>query len=249
MTTTPLQPVSFPGFALTCGLLLLASATACSSGPDYPEYDLSGDIPRRYQAPYSQDSPVIDGSMDDVAWREASWTANFIKINGSRFSLPRHQSRAKMMWDEQYLYVGVWMVEPALKSMPISTLGFDGLMLFVSGDVESGAYHLISIEPGGRVSNSAFNAGEEASPISGITGMQHGVALSGTLNVAGDGDKGWWAEFAITWSSLTSDNQATIQKAGAEWRINLVREEQAWSPYFNHELHDSELWGKVELVR
>jgi|FLOH01.1.fsa_nt_gi hypothetical protein len=248
MTSLTLPLLSARGFTLAAFTLCVATS-ACSSAPDYPEQDLAGDIPRHYQAPFVSDAPLIDGSLDDLAWRKAKWTANFVAIGGSKTSRPRHQSRAKMLWNREYLYIGVWMVEPSLKSESLSTLSADGLMLFVSGDGKSGAYHLILTEPGGSASTSTFNMDTGRAPLREIVGMQHGVALSGTLNDASDGDQGWWAEFALPWSSLTSSAQASVPHAGAEWRVNFVREEQAWSPYFEHELHDAELWGKVELVR
>lgn len=244
--TSSLLPLHALKFA-ACSLL--AATTACSSGPDYPEYDLAGDIPRHYQAPYVADGPVIDGDLSDLAWRKASWTANFVQIGGATVSRPRLQTRAKIVWDREYLYLGVWMVEPSLKSKKLSSVSFNGLSLFVTGSVESGAYHSLSTEPGGRVSNRAVNSDPERAQLEPLRGLQHAVSLSGTLDQPGDSDKGWWAEFALPWTSLTSEDQASVQSAGAIWRINFVREEQAWTPYFAHEANDAELWGKVELVR
>jgi hypothetical protein len=228
---------------------LVLALGACSSGPDYPEYDLSGDIPRTYHAPYTSDSPVIDGKLDDLAWRRADWTANFGAVDGSSYSRPHLQSRAKMMWDEQYLYVGVWMVEPNLRSEPVSTLGFDGLRLFVAHTADQGSYQLLGIEPGGRVSNQVI----VTRPVEGVrrnmVGLRHAVALSGTLNTEGDADFGWWVEFALPWDALTTPDMATVPRAGATWRLNLARRQQAWSPHFESDLHDAGMWGKVELTR
>lgn len=240
--------LSSRGFLAATGALW-ALTTACSSGPDYPVYDLAGDIPRHYQANFVYDGPQIDGKMDDLAWRKADWTANFIDIGGSTISRPRLQSRAKMLWDRDYLYIGVWMVEPDLQSKPISSLGFDGLLLFACNDATPETYHAISSEPGGRHISNVYNNNPDGEPLEILNGVRHAVALSGTLNQKGDSDKGWWAEFALPWSELTTSSQATIQQEGAIWRINLVRQEQAWSPYFEHDLHDPELWGKVTLAR
>jgi hypothetical protein len=187
--------------------------------------------------------------MDDLAWRNADWTANFIDIGGSTISRPRHQSRAKMMWDREYLYIGVWMVEPNLESKPISSLGFDGLMVFVCHDTSPLAYRMISTEPSGRHASSAYNNDPGSEPLGVLNGLKHAVALSGTLDQKGDADKGWWAEFALPWRELTTMQQRSIPQAGAVWRVNLAREEQSWSPYFSRELHDAEMWGRVTLTR
>jgi hypothetical protein len=251
MTTPTLSTPFFTSARLLklCGAAALVATASCSSGPDYPEYDLAGDIPRHYQAHYVSDGPVIDGDLSDIAWRKADWTANFIQLGGATDSRPRFQSRAKMLWDREYLYLGVWMVDPTVKSQPISSVSFNGLSLFVTADAESGAYHLIKVEPGGQIDQRAIRGNPEASRLKPLAGMQHGVTVSGTLDQAGDSDKGWWAEFALPWNSLTSEDRASVQRVGAQWRVNFVRAEQAWSPYFAHELHDPELWGKVELVR
>jgi hypothetical protein len=234
--------------AASCGLLVLT--TACSSGPDHPIYDTAGDIPRLYQASYVSDAPIIDGKMDDLAWRKTDWTANFIDMGGSTISRPRHQSRAKLLWDREYLYIGVWMVEPNLETKPISSLGFDGLLVFACHDDSPETYQVITAEPGGRHSISVHNNNPEGEPLEILNGLKHAVALSGTLNQHGDADKGWWAEFALPWRELTTSEQASVPQAGAIWRVNLVRDdEQSWSPYFTHDIHDPAMWGRVTLKR
>src|SRR6266480_3671799 len=64
---------------------------------------------------YRAGSPItIDGKLDDAAWRDAPWTDDFVDIEGSRQPAPALRTRAKMLWDNQYLYIGADLVEPAL---------------------------------------------------------------------------------------------------------------------------------------
>ena len=48
-------------------------------------------------------SPLkIDGRLDDEAWRDAPWTADFVDIEGDARPRPRLRTRAKMLWDDEY---------------------------------------------------------------------------------------------------------------------------------------------------
>src|SRR5687768_640330 len=57
-------------------------------------------------------TPVIDGRIDDVAWEQAAWAADFVDIEGSLKPLPRFKTRAKMLWDDDYFYIAAEMEEP-----------------------------------------------------------------------------------------------------------------------------------------
>ena len=239
-------PVLLPAAALLLGTLLLP---ACSSAPDHPVLDLAGDIPRHYQAEFTYDAPTIDGSLEDRAWMHVPWTATFVHLEGSGTTRPRYQSRAKMMWDRQFLYLGVWMVEPNLETRPISSLGFDGLSIFVTRDGERMDYHMVTLEPGGRQLENHFRTEEPTSLRNHATRVQGAVGLSGTLDKPGDADRGWWAEIAIPWSEVDLPKFSTIPETGSTIRVQFSRKDAAWSPHYHHDLHTPLMWGKVQLVK
>ncbi len=56
-------------------------------------------------------------------------------------------------------------------------------------------------------------------------GLQHAVKVDGTLNQRDDTDKGWSAEIAIPWSSLTllADGRSLPPSTGDIWRIDCSR--------------------------
>lgn len=222
---------------------------ACSSAPDHPVLDLAGDIPRHYAAKFTYDPPTIDGSLEDRAWMHIPWTANFVHLEGSGTTRPRHQARAKMMWDRQFLYLGVWMVEPNLETRPISSLGFDGLSVFVTRDGERMDYHMVTLEPGGRLLENHFRTEEPTSLANHSSRVQGAVGLSGTLDKPGDADRGWWAEIAIPWSEVDLPQIATIPQADSTVRVQFARKDAAWSPHYQHDLHTPSMWGKVRLVK
>ena len=68
--------------------------------------------PRGYLCRHVEKPLQIDGRLDETAWKEAAWTANFMDIEGSRKPQPRFQTRAKMLWDDTYFYVAAHLQEP-----------------------------------------------------------------------------------------------------------------------------------------
>ena len=56
----------------------------------------------------------VEGSdVRDEAWAHAAWTEPFVDI--SLKQAPRHETRMKMLWDDEALWVGAWMDEPQVK--------------------------------------------------------------------------------------------------------------------------------------
>src|SRR3954470_13928879 len=85
---------------ITAGLLLFASFVA------------SQPAPQRYTC-LRTDWPIrIDGRLDDPAWRSAPWTGWFVDIQGAKMPRPRFRTHVKMLWDDEYLYVGAALAEP-----------------------------------------------------------------------------------------------------------------------------------------
>ncbi len=222
MKTSSSSPVSLL-------FLVMGTLISCSSTPSAPTLDLAGEIPRHYAAPFAHQAPLVDGQINDAAWRKAPWTANFVSRTGG--STPRFQTRAKMLWDRQNLYLGVWMVAPNLQSMDLEAGDYAACKILVSANLESEQTLTLRVEPGGD-----FLA----------TGKcQVAVALSGTLDHPGDADRGWWVEAAIPWSTLSPQTDSI--QTGTQLRINLLRQAWSWSPHFDRGNRDRSMWGVVTL--
>jgi len=56
---------------------------------------------------------IIDGDLSD--WKDVHWTNDFIDITGDPEKKPHLLTRAKMMWDDQYMYIAAEMEEPHLR--------------------------------------------------------------------------------------------------------------------------------------
>ena len=68
--------------------------------------------PQSYVAYRALDSLDIDGRLDEPSWQRAEWTDLFVDIEGEAKPLPRFKTRAKMLWDDTYLYIAADMEEP-----------------------------------------------------------------------------------------------------------------------------------------
>src|SRR5215475_9606025 len=67
--------------------------------------------PRRYTCLRAAEPIQIDGRLDDSSWRGAPWTAWFVDIEGAKKPKPRLRTRARLLWDDQYLYIGAELEE------------------------------------------------------------------------------------------------------------------------------------------
>jgi hypothetical protein len=74
----------------------------------------------------------IDGKLNDPAWKKAKWTTDFVDIEGSAKPKPRFRTRAKMLWDDQYLYIAAELQEPDVKA----TLTKHDSVIFHDNDFE-----------------------------------------------------------------------------------------------------------------
>ena len=101
------------------------------------------ELPRCYSAPYAEKAIVVDGRLDDATWATAPWTEDFVDIEGDRQPKPALQTRAKMAWDDNFLYVGAELKEPHLQG----TLTVRDSVIFHDNDFE------IFIDPDGDTNN------------------------------------------------------------------------------------------------
>src|SRR4051812_18392631 len=60
-------------------------------------------IPHGYSCHYTSNAIAVDGNLNDSAWALAPWTRDFADISGAGKAAPRFRTRAKLLWDENYL--------------------------------------------------------------------------------------------------------------------------------------------------
>src|ERR1051325_425118 len=232
--------------------------------------------PRGYVC-YRVTSPiVIDGKLDDAAWRTVGWTSDFVDIEGDAKPIPTYRTRVKMLWDDQYLYIGaeleethVWATLTEHDSVIFQDPDFE---IFIDPDGDNHQYYEIEINALNtewdlrlvkpyRDGGPALNEWE-------IPAFRSAIHVNGTLNNPSDKDKGWSVEFAIPWKVLTEfANRPAPPKHGDQWRVNFSRVEWdveikdgkyvkipnrpehnwVWSPQGAIDMHRPERWGYVQF--
>ena len=177
---------------------------------------------------------VVDGDLDEDSWNKAPWSENFVDIEGGGRPRPRFRTMVKMLWDDDYLYVGAYLEEPNVWA----TLTKRDSIIFLDDDFE------VFIDPAGDTHNyyelemNALNTvwdlllvrpyrdGGPAIHAWDIQGLKTAVKVSGTLNNPADKDKGWFCEIALPWEVLKeAASPKASPKPGDQWRLNFSRVE------------------------
>jgi hypothetical protein len=68
--------------------------------------------PKKYTVFFNSESPKIDGKLDDLVWNNVEWTENFKDIEAERMPIPTWNTRAKMTWDDNGLYIAAELIDP-----------------------------------------------------------------------------------------------------------------------------------------
>jgi len=176
----------------------------------------------------------IDGKLDEPAWRKASWTGPFADIEGSLKPAPRFETRAKMLWDHEYFYIGAWLEEPdiwATLSKRDSVIYYDNdFEVFIDPAGSTHLYYELEMNAFGTEWDllliKPYRDGGPAVHAWDIQGMKTKVFVDGTVNRPGDKDKGWSVEIAMPWEVLKEcapDKKPPL--AGDQWRVNFSRVE------------------------
>lgn len=188
--------------------------------------------PPSYVAYRTENAPEIDGKVTEAAWQRAEWTAPFIDIRGEEHPTPRLETRAKILWNEDYFYVAAELEEPdvwaTLTERDATIFRDNAFEVFIDPDGDTHNYYELEVNAfgtawdlfltkpsgDGRVSLSAWD----------IRGMEVGVHVNGTLNNPGDTDEGWTVELALPWAVLeeAAPGERSPQP-GEQWRLNFAR--------------------------
>ncbi|WP_229252777.1 carbohydrate-binding family 9-like protein [Dyadobacter helix] len=217
-------------FLSKTGALLLAGAFTGMISPNI--FAQAPPIPKNYVCYQPKSKIIIDGKLDEKSWKQAEWTDLFEDIEGPKKPAPLQKTRAKMLWDEQYLYIAaeieeedIWAYQNQKDQVVFMENDFE---VFIDPDGDTHNYYELEI----NAINNSFdlflpkpyrNGGRAAIPWN-IDGLKSAVTIDGTLNDISKRDKKWILEIAIPHASLKhEDIPAVIPTDGSLWRINFSR--------------------------
>jgi hypothetical protein len=191
--------------------------------------------PKQYVC-YKSDEPLtIDGKINEPAWVKAEWTDYFLDIEGSVKPVPRFKTRAKMLWDENYLYVAAEIQDPDIlanvKDRDSVIFRDNDFEVFIDPDGNTHNYaefemnalntvwDLLLEKPYRDTKNAAINNWD-------YHGLKSGVSIDGTINNPADKDNKWTVEIAFPWSAFKEIADVNIPpENNDQWRINFSRVE------------------------
>ena len=206
-----------PRLSLGC-LLLIAPIAA---GRDDPP------VTREASCRRVETAPVIDGDLDDPAWREAAPIEDFPAFwSGS--DPAAGSTRALLVWDDEALYFAATMTDADLRAHGTERndrlwLG-DVFELFFKPSEGSPRYYEFQANPRSVILELAFP--ERGFPFEELAarppmGFEAVAAVDGTLDRPGDADRSWRVEGKIPWSIF--EPTGGRPEPGDVWRFALCR--------------------------
>jgi hypothetical protein len=188
--------------------------------------------PRGYVCYRAERAPAIDGRLDEAAWRAAPRSERFVDIEGYARPPPPLETRVRILWDDDALYVAAEMEEPDVSGFLTkrdSVIFQDNdFEIFLDPDGDARGYFEIEINALGTVWDlllpRTYRDGGRPRNEWDARGLRSAVGVEGTVNDPSDRDRGWTLEVALPWRDLARHANRPVPPApGDRWRINFSR--------------------------
>jgi len=230
------HPMRSCRFRLLAGVIVLACLAASGCGRPAeragsrprPAAHPRAVMPPLYACRFTEEPPTIDGMLDEAAWKDAAEVGVFsLPWLGPDARPAAKATRAKLLWDHEYLYVAADMDDADLYADITEHDGQiwdnDVFEVFLKPAVDKPAYYELQV----NAKNTHFDC---FIPRRGHVGrfkklhefgIESAVNLRGTLDVWTDRDEGWSVEMKIPWASFMPTGGRP--EPGDEWRFALCR--------------------------
>jgi len=235
-----------------------------------PEQAAQGGVPQLEVAQLKKGLKVrLDGRLNEDAWKDAAETPAFVNVaTGQADPASPVQGSAKLLWDENALYLGVMVkdqnlvggFDKAQKDPHLWTKDCVEIMIDPDGDGDNKDYYEIQVNPQNLVFDSHFeDYNRPRKDPDGPFGheewsskLESAVKLLGTLDDPKDKDEGYQVELRIPWASFDKAKKLPPQP-GSSWRVNLyaMHDNQgvAWSPILGQgNFHKAARFGRISWV-
>ncbi len=205
------------------------TASVLDEAPPRPAIEWA---PRAYDARPASGSIRVDGLLDEEAWELAPWTERFVDIEGGTRPAPGLATRAKILWDDEALWIGAEIEEPhvwgTLRQRDAVIYMDDDFEVFLDPDGDTHQYYELEINALGTVWDlflvRPYRDGGPAIHAWDIPGLRTAVRVAGTINDPSDEDRGWSVEIGIPWGPLAEATDVPVPpRPGDRWRVNFSR--------------------------
>ena len=228
--------------------VLLASCSDPSAGPA----KLSGwqNVPS-YRAARASGPILVDGRLDEPAWRNAFEAPLVSSMNGGRV---RYPTVARLLWDERNLYVAFDCEDDEVLARPgqkdDDPIYEDEVVeIFVDPAGARRDYAEIEVSPGNVLFDARFATWR--SDLATARAWASGARTAVEVRRGPPGHPGWTAEMAVPLEALRGATRPP--RPGDRWRMNLFRletsnragvaEGQAFSPPLRGDFHALDRFG------
>jgi hypothetical protein len=195
-------------------LILLAAFATRELGP----------VPR-YEVKRAAGPVVVDGKLDDAAWRSAGTIV--FQFPWEQQTGAKQKTVARLLWDDDNLYVGYDCEDADVVAHYLNrddpTYKDDAVEIFINPDPNQHFYYGMEMNARATLFDYFFAFPQLLIPRVNFDGVQLATNIRGTLNQTGDKDEGWSLEVAIPWKNFGELTKKVPPALGDVWTANLNR--------------------------
>lgn len=216
---------------------------------------------------------VLDGNINKPFWENVPFTDEFLDIEGPHMKAPRFKTRAKMCWDDEYLYISAILygteIWATLTERDCVIFRDNDFEIFIDPDSDTQQYYEFEMNALNTVWDLLLTKAyrDNGKPVNcyDIHGLRTAVHIDGTLNSLSSENKSWSVEVVIPFSSICECTPASaLPKPGDFYRMNFSRvqwtvkenggkieklplpeDNWVWAPTGVINIHYPELWSFV----
>jgi hypothetical protein len=187
---------------------------------------------REYTVSRINSNLTIDGHLDEVEWLKADATDDFVLL-GRDDKPPVTATRAKMLWDEHSLYVGIYCqdhnVWATYNKRDDRLYQEDVIEVYIDQDGDGLNYIEIEVNPINTIFDlwltKPWSSGGQGHSAWNMAGLSTATSVQGSVADTSDTDTAWVCEMAIPFSEMevVADSIAYPPSIGDVWYFNLFR--------------------------
>ncbi len=209
-------------FALLSGLFTLAEPAWSAPAPQ----QIADTAVRTAAVTATSDQIVIDGSLDEAAWRQAPTIGNLVQRIPTAGAEPDEKTEVRLLHDQDNIYVGVMCYDSEPNRILASQMARDAALtsddrisiLFDTFHDQSNAFYFTTNPNGALVDGLVFANGETSQEWDGIW-----IVKTQRTEV------GWSAEFAIPFKSLSFPASSNVWGFNFSRIVQRTLEEVRWT--------------------
>lgn len=174
----------------------------------------------------------LDGRLDKPFWEDAPFTSAFLDIEGEHMQSPRFLTRAKLLWDDENLYIGaqldgneIWGYVTERDAVIFQDNDFE---IFIDPDSDTQQYYEFEMNVLNTLWDLFLPAAyrDNGSGLNGydIHGLRTAVFVDGAVNDPFASNRSWSVEVVIPFDALTECLPLKrAPREGEYYRMNFSR--------------------------